>query len=93
MQMQGGLVQHDGPAATTDVVGAGGSNSRPSVTSTPPAGESDSDGAGPTTTVDVSSMNVVDRALAGTNYTKTDAQLILQLASLVLIAYWLAVVE
>lgn len=91
--MEGGLVQSDGPAATTDVVGAGGSDGRPSVTSAPSPGGSGSDGAGPTATVDVSSMNVIDRALAGTAWTKTDVQISLQVATLTLFVYWLAVVE
>jgi hypothetical protein len=91
--MEGGLVQSDGPAATTTVVGAGGSEGRPSVTSAPSAGGSESDGAGPTNTVDVTSMNVFDRALAGTSWTKTDAQLAFQIATFVLFVYWLAVVE
>ena len=91
--MEGGLVQSDGPAATTDVVGAGGSDGRPSVTSAPSPGGSGSDGAGPTATVDVSSMNVIDRALAGTSWSKTDVQLAFQIATFALFIYWLAVVE
>jgi len=42
---------------------------------------------------EMAGMNVFDRALAGTSYTKTDVQLIAQLASLAILAYWVGVIE
>jgi hypothetical protein len=92
--MEGGLAN---PAAGVSVTTAGGTDGRPSVTGSPPLPEQSQQhtqsggagqGPGVATTVNVNETGPVDRALAGTAWTREDVELVLQTISTLLLLYW-----
>ncbi|UXF51038.1 MAG: hypothetical protein HQRvContig05_33 [Haloquadratum phage sp.] len=93
--MEGGLVDPAAGVSATTVGGAGGPPSAtgaPAVPSQSQAQTTQSGGAGQkpgvTTTVNVNETGPVDRALAGTAWTREDVELVLQTISTLLLLYW-----
>lgn len=92
--MEGGLVY---PAADVSATTVGGAGGPPSATGSPPVpsqsqqqAQSGGAGQGPSvsTTIDVNAMGPVDRALAGTTWTREDVEIVLQTISTLLLLYW-----
>lgn len=87
------------PAAGVSATTVGGAGGPPSATGSPPVPSQSQQaqtaqsggagqGAGVSTTIDVNAMGPVDRALAGSDWTREDVELVLQTISTLLLLYW-----